>query len=122
MQQAVVKFVKSCMVCQQSKPDRQKLPGLLQPLSVPSGAWQIISLDFVEGLPTSGRANCVLVVIDSFTKYAHFLPLHHPFIGVGVAKVFFNQVYRLHGLPLAIISNRDRIFTNLFLEGVVSFG
>lgn len=75
MKSTVQQFVKFCMVRRQSKPDRSKLPGLLQPLPVPSSAWQIISLDFVEGLPLSGTANCVLVVVDSFTKYGHFISL-----------------------------------------------
>jgi hypothetical protein len=110
MKSDVHHFVKACLVCQQAKPDRSKLPGKLQPLPVPSGAWQTISLDFVEGLPTSGYANCILVVVDSFTKYGHFLPLHHPFTALSVAKLFLHNIYKLHGMPLAIVSDRDRIF------------
>jgi hypothetical protein len=56
-----------------------KYPGLLSPLPVPSGAWQTVSLDFIEGLPRSGSANCILVIMDKFSKYSHFLPLLHPF-------------------------------------------
>lgn len=114
MKTAVRKFVSSCLTCQRAKPDRSKLPGLLQPLPVLAAAWQMLSLDFMEGLPPSQNVNCILVVIDSFTKYAHFLPLSHPFTASGVAKVFLNQVYRLHGLPAAIISDQDRIFTSNF--------
>jgi transposase InsO family protein len=114
MKSVVRDFVAACLTCQRAKPDRSRLPGLLQPLPVPSAAWQIISLDFVEGLPRSQQANSILVVIDSFTKYAHFLLLSHPYTAAGVAKVFLNQVYRLHGLPDAIVSDRDRIFTSRF--------
>lgn len=114
MKPTVHNFVKNCLICQQAKPDRSKLPGLLQPLEVPSQAWQTISMDFVEGLPTSGTFNCILVVVDFFTKYGHFLPLRHPFSAEGVAKVFLHQIYRLHGLPAAIVSDRDRIFTSRF--------
>lgn len=70
MKSAVEDFVKHCQICQQSKPDRARLPGLIQPLPVPHEAWQIISLDFVEGLLTSGPANCILVVVDSLTAWA----------------------------------------------------
>jgi hypothetical protein len=112
MKSDISHFVKHCMVCQQAKPDRSKLPGLLQLLEVPSEAWQVVSLDFVEGLPTSGSANCILVVVDYLTKYAHFIPLHHPFTVASVAKVFMANVYKLHGMPQAIISDSDRIVTS----------
>jgi hypothetical protein len=79
MKSVIRDFVSACLTCQQAKPDRSRLPGLLQPLPLPAAAWQMISLDFVEGLPKSRNANCILVVVDSFTKYAHFLPLLHPF-------------------------------------------
>jgi hypothetical protein len=111
MKSDISKFIRHCLVCQQAKPDRSKLPGLLQPLEVPSEAWQIVSVDFVEGLPTSGSANCILVVIDYLTKYAHFIPLQHPFSAASVAKLFMSNAYKLHGMPMAIVSNRDKVFT-----------
>ncbi|WVZ90409.1 hypothetical protein U9M48_036715 [Paspalum notatum var. saurae] len=114
MKAAVHNFVSSCLVCQQAKLDRSKLPGLLQPLEIPPSAWHTVSMDFVEGLPRSGSANCILVVVDKFTKYAHFIPLLHPFSTQKVAKVFMHSVYKLHGMPMAIISDRDRIFTSHF--------
>ena len=71
-------FVSSCATCVQSKPDRAAYPGLLSPLPVPSESWQVISMDFVEGLPRSASANYILVIVDKFSKYAHFIPLLHP--------------------------------------------
>jgi hypothetical protein len=74
-------------------------------------------MDFMEGLPTSDRFNAVLVVIDKFSKYGHFIPIHHPYTAIQIAKLFLDHVYKLHGLPKAIISNRDPVFTsNLWLE------
>lgn len=55
--------------------------------------------------------NAILVVVDKFSKYAHFIPLTHPFIVLDIAKVFMQEIFKLHGLPLGIISDRDRIFT-----------
>lgn len=116
----VKQYVSTCLTCQQAKPDRARLPGLLQPLEVPSAAWQLISMDFVEGLPRSKHGNCILVVIDSFTKYGHFIPLFHPYTAASVAQLFMNHIYRLHGLPNAIVSDRDRIFTSKFWEELFS--
>ncbi|WVZ54205.1 LOW QUALITY PROTEIN: hypothetical protein U9M48_005042 [Paspalum notatum var. saurae] len=73
MKSTVKSFVERCQICQQAKPDRSKLPGLLLPLPVPQSAWQIISMDFIEGLPRSSTMNCILVVVDKFTKLGiHF--------------------------------------------------
>lgn len=94
MRTTVHTYVKSCTTCQQAKPDRSKLPG-----PVPDSAWQIISLDFVEDLPRSGHANCILVVVDYHNKYGHFVPLRHPFTTSSVAKQFLDAVYKLHGMP-----------------------
>jgi len=109
---SVQEFVSSCQICQQAKSERVKNPGLLEPLPIPKSAWQIISMDFIEGLPRSGGKNCILVVVDKFSKFSHFVPLSHPFTAGVVAKTFMQQVYRLHGMPLSIISDRDRIFTS----------
>jgi hypothetical protein len=79
MKQTVQTFIQQCQTCQQAKSEHIKLPGLLQPLSIPTQAWQIVSLDFVEGLPKYDQYNAILVVVDKFSKYGHFIPLHHPF-------------------------------------------
>lgn len=90
----------------------QFLNRLLQSLPVPQQAWSEVSLDFIEGLPRSEGKDSIMVVIDRFTKYVHFIPLTHPYIASEVAKAFFGIVYRLHGLPEKIVSDRDRIFTS----------
>lgn len=114
MKAAIHSYVTSCVVYQQTKLDRSKLPGLMQPLLVPDRAWSVISMDFIEGLPTSGGASCILVVVDLFSKYAHFVALKHPFTASTVAQQFLSSVYKLHGLPQAIVSDRDRVFTGTF--------
>jgi hypothetical protein len=70
----------------------------------------MVSLNFIEGLPRSDRHDMILMVIDKFSKYAHFIPMAHPFTALQVTQLYFNQVYCLHGLPQAIISDHDRIF------------
>ena len=70
-------------------------------------------MDFIEGLPKSERRDCIMVVVDRFTKYAHFLSLTHPYTAQEVAKLFLDQVVKFHGAPQTIVSDRDKIFTSL---------
>ena len=112
MRSAVLKHVQAFSICAQVKPDRSAYLGLLQPLPVPRASWKVISLDFVEGLPFSEAANAILVVVDKFSKFAHFIPLKHPFSAASVARLFMDHIFKLHGMPMAIISDRDRVFTS----------
>ncbi|WVZ96404.1 hypothetical protein U9M48_042044, partial [Paspalum notatum var. saurae] len=112
MKDDIRQFVQSCSVCQQAKGEHVRTPGLLEPLPVPYQPWATVSLDFVEGLPQSGRFNAILVVVDKLTKYGHFIPLAHPFTALQVAQLYMDNVYKLHGLPQQIISDRDKIFTS----------
>jgi hypothetical protein len=79
MKSDVKNFVAACSVCAQAKLDHARYPGLLSPLSVPTESWQVISMDFIEGLPHSGAANYLMVVVERFSKFTHFIPLLHPF-------------------------------------------
>jgi hypothetical protein len=112
MKATTLAFDKACLVYRQTKPNRSRDPGLLALLPVPNGAWQVISMDFIEGLPRSGAANCILVVVDKFLKYHYFIHLLHPFSTATVAQAFLNNIYMLHGMPSAIISDRDCVFTS----------
>jgi hypothetical protein len=113
-------YVQTCMVCQQAKPERVKYPGLLEPLPTPDGAWKMVTMDFIEGLPSSGSANCIMVVVDKFTCYAHFVPLHHPFTAAKVAAAYMDNVFKLHSLPKVLVSDRDPIFTSQFWKELFS--
>jgi len=113
---SVQQFVQHCQVCQQAKTEHIKLPGLLESLTVPEQAWEVVSMDFIEGLPQSDRHNAILVVVDKFSKYGHFIPVAHPFAAAQIAQAFFSQVYKLRGLPKAIITDRDRVFTSNFWQ------
>jgi hypothetical protein len=121
MKSDILQWVQACAICQQAKPDRVRYPGLLQPLPVPDSSWSIITMDFVEGLPPSGSYNAILVIIDKFSKYCHFLPLKRPFNARTVAKLFLDNVYKLHGFPKAIVSDRDKIFTSHFWKSLFKY-
>jgi transposase InsO family protein len=112
LKKQVKNYVASCSICQQAKIERLPYPGLLEPLEVPKRSWQIVSMDFITGLPLSSGISCILVVVDMFSKYAHFIPIAHPFTALTVALAFMKEVYRLHSLPEAIVSDRDPVFTS----------
>jgi hypothetical protein len=114
MKSDVQTFMKSCQVCLQAKPDRSSHPGKLQPLPIPSEAWETISMDFIESLPHSRSASCILVIVDKFTKLSHFITLAHPYTVSSMASVFMDVVYKLHGQTVAMVPDCDAVFTSRF--------
>ena len=117
----VQQYVRCCQVCQQAKPDRAASPGLLLPLPIPKKSWDLITMDFVDGLPQSGQYKCLLVVVDKRTWFAHFLPQAHPYTTSKVALLYMQQLYKLHGFPGAIVSDRDPVFTSHFWQELFKY-
>jgi hypothetical protein len=76
--------------------------------------WSDIAMNFIEGFPKVGGKSVILTVVDRFSKFAHFTPLSHPYSARFVAKAFFDNIVRLHGMPCFIVSDRDPIFTSTF--------
>lgn len=116
MKQTILQYVKHCKTCQQAKNEHTKLPGKLHPLPIPPEAWHSVGMDFIEGLPISGRYDTILVVVDKFSKFGHFIPLKHPFTASTVAQLFFDNVFKLHSMPQVLISDRDKIFISQFWQ------
>ncbi|GJP49851.1 hypothetical protein CLOM_g9009 [Closterium sp. NIES-68] len=113
----VQRYVSACPICQRMKSSRQRPAGLLQPLEPPQRPWQHVTMDFVTGLPAAATGNdAVLVVVDRLTKMAHFAPCRTTITAEDTAKLFISTVVRLHGLPSAIISDRDPKFTSKFWQ------
>ena len=86
-----------CLVCQQNKIKTIKTPGMLQPLPIPSQRWEEVSMDFITGLPKLEGKCLITVIVDRFTKYAHFSALSHPFKVSTVATTFMERIENLHG-------------------------
>jgi hypothetical protein len=116
MKQDIRNFVAECDMCQRNKAETVKLSGTLQPLLIPPVIWKDISMDFITGLPKLGNKSIIMVVVDFLSKYAHFYTLQHPFTTSTVAHIFMDQVFKLHGMPHSIVSNRDPTFTSNFWQ------
>ena len=114
-------YVRECHICQKNKSENVLTPGLLQPLPIPLAPFVDISMDFIEGLPLSKGKNVVLVVVDRFSKYAHFIALSHPYTATTVADAFMNNIYKLHGLPASIVSDRDPVFLSRFWKDLFTY-
>lgn len=100
-------YIRNYGVCQKNKNDLAAKPGLLQALPVLDGVWESISMDFIEGLPPSSGKHCILVVVDRLSKNAHFLALSHPYTALEVSQVYLDNIFKLHGMPRDIVSDRD---------------
>ncbi|QRW23064.1 Transposon Ty3-I Gag-Pol polyprotein [Rhizoctonia solani] len=118
MAKDVEKFCAACMSCASSKKLTQKPYGLLKPLLVPKYPWAQIGVDFLGPLTESatllGKFNMVCVVINHLTCMAHLIPTRLDYTARNMAKVFHANIFRLHGVPKIIISNRDKLFTLIF--------
>jgi hypothetical protein len=112
----VLTFVAECDVCQHNKGERVKSPGTLQPLPIPPAIWRDISMDFIVGLPKLGNKSVIMVVVDCLSKYAHLCALQHSSIASIVAQIFMDHIFKLHGMPHSIVSDRYTTFTSNFWQ------
>jgi hypothetical protein len=116
MKKEVHSFVVECDVCQRNKGETIKFPRTLQPLLIPPAIWREISMDFIVGLPKSENKSVIMGVVDRLSKYAHLCALQHPFTTSTVAQLFMDHVFKIHGMPCSIVSDRDTSFTSNFWQ------
>jgi hypothetical protein len=118
MKAYVGQYVEGCDTCQRSKTINQKPLGTLQPLELPKSPWQDISVDMIVKLPSSQGHNSILVVVDTLTKQAHFIPTTEKITSPKLVELFLAHVWKLHGTPETVVSDRGAVFASKFIKGI----
>ena len=113
MKKDIEKYIAWCQNCQQVKAEHQHPSGLLYHLCILEWKWEIISMEFIIGLPmTVKRHDSIMVVVDKLSKVDHFITVKSTHKASDIAGIFLKEVFILHGLPMEIISSRDAKFTS----------
>ncbi|KAJ9528300.1 hypothetical protein QJQ45_014284, partial [Haematococcus lacustris] len=115
MAASVHNYVRTCTHCQRNKSNTAKPIGLLHPLPIPQHRWEHVSMDLITQLPsTAAGHDAIVVFVDKLTKMIHAVPTTTTVTAPILARIFFDHVFRLHGLPKVIVSDRDPRFTAAF--------
>lgn len=114
MRKYVDQYVRNCNVCVRSKAPHNAPYGVLRPMPILDGPWTDISMDFVTDLPGSNGYNAILVVVHRLTKMRHLIPTTKEVDSKEVARLYIDNVWKLHGLPNIIVSDRGTQFVAEF--------
>ena len=114
MRKFVNEYVLTCDTCARNKAPRHRRHGQLQPLPIPDGPWKSVSMDFIVELPPSSGYDAIYVCVDRLTKMAHFCPTNSNIMAEGAAELYLKYVFKNHGLPDDIVSDRGTQFVSKF--------
>jgi len=106
----VKQYVEGCDACQCNKNHTEQPAGKLMPNSIPEKPWMHISADFITKLPLAQGYDSILVVVDRLTKMVHFILTTEKTLAEGLARLFRDNVWKLHGLLESIILDREPQF------------
>ena len=109
-------YIKGCDTCQKVKAKNSSMTTPLHPNEIPSSPWEIISINLIGPLPQSKGKNSILVVVDQFSKMTHLFPIMDTITSKGVATIFCNSIFKLHGTPRKVISDRGPQFVSSFMK------
>nr|GEV17707.1 putative reverse transcriptase domain-containing protein [Tanacetum cinerariifolium] len=114
MKRDIVVYVSKCLTCSKIKAEHQKPSGLLQQPEITKWKWEKITMDFVTKLPkSSSRHDAIWVLVDRWTKSAHFLPIREDYKTEKLARIYINKIVVRHGVLVSFILDRDGRFERL---------
>jgi hypothetical protein len=115
MNRDVAEYVILWDTCQRVKAEHQCPTGLLQLLQVLEWKWEEIAMDFIVGLPiTQSGCDSIWVIMDRFTKVAHFIPIKSTYSGPQLVELYMSRIVCLYRVPKKIVSDRGTQFTSKF--------
>src|SRR5262245_38812989 len=116
MSRYIGQYCSTCDLCLRTKTQRHRPFGELQPLEIPDERWKTISVDFIVELPEAHGYDAVMVTMDTVGKRGHFIPTTTTITAHGSAELFLRNVWKLHGLPTNVVSDRGPQFVAEFTE------
>lgn len=116
MSRYIGQYCKACDMCLRTKAQKRKPFGELHPLAVPEERWDVVSVDFITELPDSHGFDATMVVVDSVSKRSHFIPTHTTVTALGSARLYLQNVWKLHGLPRSMLCDRGPQFVAEFMR------
>ena len=105
LKEDVKKYVQGCVKYQQNKVQHQRKTGELHPLEIPEGPWQDISINMIEPLLRSNRMDAIVVIVDQFTKIIRLKATTTSISLEGIAKIYRDKIWKIHGVPEIILSD-----------------
>jgi len=119
LKEDIKKYVQGCIKCQQNKVQHQKKAGKLHPLEIPEGPWQDISIDMIGPLPRLNEMDAILVIVDRFTKMIRLKATMTNLSSEGVAKIYRDEIWKIHGILKTILSDHGPQFASKFMEDLM---
>ena len=116
LKEDIKRYVQGCFKCQQNKVQHQKKARELHQLEIPQELWQEISIDIIGPLPKSNGIDTIVVIVDRFTKIIRLKAAMTHISSEGIAKIYRDDIWKLHGIPRKILSDRGPQFASKFIE------
>ena len=116
LKEDIKKYIQGYFKCQQNKVQHQKKSGELHLLEIPQGPWQKINIDIIGPLPRSNGIDAIVVIVDWFMKMILLKAITISISSEGIAKIYRDNIWKLHGVPRKILSDWGLQFALKFIE------